>query len=210
MLDEQDLRQMTPQQRAELARALAEIEAASQDPHPYVARRTRTLIVVAVCCAVALAIWIGFLAVTLPPHYRAGGWRVAWLGFDMALLLVFVGTAWAAWRKRQVLILFLVILGTLLPCDAWFDTTLDLRTHSFTISLLTAVFIELPIAVMALIAAYRLLRLTMGWMGTLEGESGPVPAFWRVPLYGVTPFAYRQLLRKSHGPAGDVSGVADA
>jgi hypothetical protein len=197
MLDEAELRRMTPHQRAELARALAEMDSPEVPAHPMLARRTRLLIVASVACAVALAAWIGFLVDTLPPHYRAGGWRIAWVGFDVALLLVFVATAWAAWQKRQILILCLVVLGTLLLCDAWFDVTLDLRTHSFSLSLLTALVIELPIAALALTAAYRLLRLTLGWVRALAGDTGPGVAFWRVPLYGVAPLGYRQLLPKA-------------
>ena len=30
-------------------------------------------------------------------------------------------TAWALWRERQIVILLLVLTGTMLCCDAWFD-----------------------------------------------------------------------------------------
>ena len=55
----------------------------------------------------------------------------AWVGFDLALLVAFAATGWAAWRRRQVLIICLVVLATLLCCDAWFDVVLDLRTSGF-------------------------------------------------------------------------------
>jgi hypothetical protein len=153
-----------------------------------------------------LAIWIGILEVTLPRHYRAGGWRAAWVGFDIGLLLVFAATAWAAWRRRQILIVCLIVLATLLCCDAWFDTTLDWGTRGFTLSLLSALLVELPLAVLALIGARRLLRLTIGRLELLEGSSGPVPAFWQVPLFGDYPGSYRTLLRKP----GDYSGAEEA
>ena len=149
------------------------------------AQRHRTVILSAIiACCVALAIWIGVLAVTLPRYYRAGDWRGAWVGFDLALLATFAVTAWAAWRRRQVLIICLVVLATLLCCDAWFDVTLNLRTTGFMLSLLSAILIELPLAAMAIIGARRLVRLTIG-MIVLDRDPRPRLPLWRVPLFGV-------------------------
>src|SRR5262249_31000849 len=146
--------------------------------------RRRLLIAAALACAAGLAAWIGVLAVTLPWRYRAGGWSAAWVGFDGVLFLAFAATAWAAWRRRQVLILCLVGLCTLLCCGAWFDTTLDWGTPGFIDSLTLALVVELPLAVVAMIGARRLLRLTFGRLHALKGDSRPVPPFWKVPLFG--------------------------
>jgi hypothetical protein len=160
---------------------------------------------------VLLAVWIGVLEVKLPRDYRAGGWRAAWVGFDVALLLVFAATAWAAWRRRQILIVCLMVLATLLCCDAWFDITLDWGTSGFMVSVLSAALVELPLAVVALTGARRLLRLTIGRLELLAGYPGPVPAFWQVPLFGDASVSYRTLLRKPPGPdrlrAGQGSNV---
>ena len=185
---------MSPQERARLARALAALDGPAMVPSPAGQRRRRLFIGATVGCSVILAAWIGVLAVTLPPHFRAGGWRGAWVGFDIGLLAVFLATAWAAWRRRQVLIGCLVVLATLLCCDAWFDTALDWGTRGFLISLLSALVVELPLAAVALMAARRLLRLTLRRIELLEGASGPVPAFWQVPLFGETGTGYRHLL----------------
>jgi hypothetical protein len=135
-------------------------------------------------CAVALVGWIIWLAVTLPWRYRAGGWSAAWVGFDGVLFVAFAATAWAAWRRRQVLILCLVVVAVLLCCDAWFDTTLDWGTPGFVQSLTLALAVEVPLAILALNGARRLLRLTFRRLDTLQGDSGPVPPFWKVPLFG--------------------------
>ncbi|HEY6279587.1 MAG TPA: hypothetical protein VIX86_25025 [Streptosporangiaceae bacterium] len=184
---------MSHHERAALARALAEMEGprlvAPLLAGPILAGgghaqwRRRLLIGAALGCTVALAAWVGWLVVTLPPGYRAGGWSAAWVGFDIVLLAVFAATAWAAWRRRQMLILCLVVLATLLLCDAWFDTTLDYATRDFTFSLLLALGVELPLALVALIGARRLLRLTLGRLEALEGITEPVPAFWKVPMF---------------------------
>jgi hypothetical protein len=168
--------------------------------------RRRLLIAAALACAAGLAAWIGVLAVTLPWRYRAGGWSAAWVGFDAVLFLAFAATAWAAWRRRQVLILCLVVLATLLCCDAWFDTTLDWGTPGFIDSLTLALVVELPLAVVAMIGARRLLRLTFGRLHALKGDSGPVPPFWKVPLFGdySAGDGYRDLFRQ---PRPDPDGA---
>jgi len=183
LIDEAELKQMSPKERARLMQMLAVLDmprlatAGNQ-------RRRRLFLIATIVCCVVLAAWIGVLAVTLPRFYRAGDWRGAWVGFDMAELAAFAATAWAAWRGRQVLIMCLLVLATLLLADAWFDVTLDVRTSGFLLSLLSAVLIEIPLAVAAIIAARRLLHLTIGRMRSLEGLSGPVPPLWRIPLFG--------------------------
>ena len=211
MFDESDLRRMTPDERARLARALARLNAQSLAPTPISQRRRRLLIAACLAGMVLLAVWIGVLEVKLPRDYRAGGWRAAWVGFDVGLLLVFAATAWAAWRRRQILIVCLMVLATLLCCDAWFDITLDWGTSGFMVSVLSAALVELPLAVVALTGARRLLRLTIGRLELLAGYPGPVPAFWQVPLFGDASVSYRTLLRKPPGPdrlrAGQGSNV---
>jgi hypothetical protein len=206
VLDESDLQRMTPEERAELARALASLNARSLIPTPLSQHRRRALIAACLAGVLLLSVWIAVLEVTLPRDYRAGGWRAAWVGFDIALLLVFAATAWAAWRRRQVLIVCLIVLATLLLCDAWFDITLDWGTRGFMVSVLSAAVIELPLAVVALTGARRLLRLTIGRLELLSGFSGPVPAFWQVPLFGDVPVSYRTLLRKTAGLEADCAG----
>lgn len=183
MFDEAELRRMSPKERARLMRALAVLDMprlATPGSH----RRRRLFLVATIVCCVVLAAWIGVLAVTLPRYYRAGDWRGAWVGFDLAELAAFAATAWAAWRGRQVLIMCLLVLATLLLCDAWFDVTLNVRTSGFLVSLLSALLIEIPLAVAAILAARRLLRLTIGRIRNREGLPGPVPSLWRIPLFG--------------------------
>jgi hypothetical protein len=184
VFDEDQLREMSHPERHELMRRLAAIEnadPAAHDPSPR--RRAFVLTLIVVCCVV-LAAWIGVLAVTLPGDYRAGGWRGAWVGFDVALLAAFAVTGWAAWRRRQVLIICLVVLATLLCCDAWFDVSLDARTSGFALSVLSAVFVELPLATLAIIGARRLLRLSLAVIRRYEGQTGEPPSLRQAKLVG--------------------------
>ena len=201
MLEEAELKPAGQPEQARLARAVTVLAGARSS------WRRRLLIAAALVCAAGLAAWIGVLAVTLPLRYRAGGWSAAWIGFDAVLFLAFAATAWAAWRRRQVLILCLVVLATLLCCDAWFDTTLDWGTRGFADSLTLALVAELPLALLAMIGARRLLRLTFSRLAALKGDPGPLPPFWKVPLFGdySAGEGYRDLFRQprahQHGPA---------
>src|SRR5262249_11425461 len=141
------------------------------------------LVAVAVSC-VALAAWIGYLAVALPHFYRTGSWRGAWVGLDVAELLAFAAVGWAAWRRRQLLIIALIVLATLLICDAWFDVVLDLHTSGFWESVASALVVELPLALLAIVMARRLLHITIGQVMRYEGIEGPTPPLWRIPLLG--------------------------
>jgi hypothetical protein len=184
LFDEDELRRMTPQERLQLRRALTDIDAQDVAGRARNQRRVILLGVIIVCC-LALAAWTGLLAATLPRYYRSGGWRGAWVGFDIALLLAFAATGWASWRRRQMLIICLVVLATLLCCDAWFDVVLDAHTPGFQESLLSALLIELPLAALATLGARRLLRSTNAVMLRYRGMPGPVPRLRNIPLLGI-------------------------
>ena len=190
---------MSPDERQRLARALADIDGpAADDPpadpdtlaNPYLTdpklrhERGLALLVAAACCII-LAGWIVVLAATLPHRFDAHHWRAVWVNFDVFLLAAFLATAWAIWRERQVLILLLAAIGTMLCCDAWFDVGTSLATSGLWISLVTAVFAELPLALLAFAGAWRLLQAT-------------VEASLRVPA----PAAARAL-EATRGPAED-------
>ena len=183
MINEDDLRRMSQEERRRLARLLATIDEphALRDPRFALRRRLSLLVVIGGC--VVLAGWIAVLMLTLPRHYTAAHWRGAWVGFDFALLAAFAATAWASLRERQVLIICLTVTGTLLICDAWFDVILDLGTRDIWMSVASAVFAELPLAFMMLTAARRLVRMSVGVVMQLEGIDGPVPSLWRIPLF---------------------------
>src|SRR5215470_11042145 len=183
--DHESLRALSPAERRQVLRELVDIERQA-GPRPGTGRKWELLLVALAIGCVVLAGWIGYLVVSLPPYYRAGSWRGAWVGFDIGLLVAFAATAWAAWRRRQLLILALVVLATLLVCDAWFDVVLDTDSSSFLASLLSALLVELPLAALAIFMARRLLRLTIGQIMRYEGIRGPMPPLWQIPLVGPT------------------------
>ena len=223
MCSEEQLRSMSKQERLSLLRTLVAMDSQVSRLDPRIERRRAIFLVCVVICCMALAAWIGVLAVTLPRYYRAGGWRGAWIGFDLAELAAFAVTGWAVWRRRQILVICLVVLATLLCCDAWFDVVLDARTKGFELSLLSALLVELPLAAVAVFGARRLLRSAMSATWRYQGEPGPVPSLRRAevtnslpgsPLHGI--FADPDRVRhgvaapRPGGPPAFPPGRADA
>jgi hypothetical protein len=133
-------------------------------------------------CCLGLAGWIGILILTLPGRFTSSDWRAVWVGLDIAELIGLAAIGWAAWRQRQVLIFFMIMTGTLLLCDAWFDLTLSYGSRGFTTSVVTALVAEFPLAFLLFAGARRLVRATVMTVLELTGTAGPVPPLWQVPL----------------------------
>jgi hypothetical protein len=171
VIDKAELRRLSPAERQELARALAELDQVPApaprglvDPFladPALRRERRLALIVSAGCCVVLAGWSVWLAATLPHHFNAHHWRAVWVNFDVLLLAAFAATAWAIWRERQVLILLLMLLGAMLACDAWFDVGTSLGTSGMWMSIVSAVLAELPLAFLAFAGARRLLKATV-------------------------------------------------
>jgi hypothetical protein len=106
-------------------------------------RRHRLLTILTIGAMLETA-WVVYLAIRLPPRYVAEHWDVAWVGLDAAQVVLFLATAWAAWRRRIVVIIFAVMAATLLAVDAWFDLTTARRGDVQQSALL--LIIEVPAA----------------------------------------------------------------
>jgi hypothetical protein len=192
VIDEADLRQMSPGERRKLARSLAGIGY----PQPlfgiYLTRRRRLGVLVSIAACTVLVVWIVVLVLTLHRSFHAQHWKGAWVGFDLILLLAFAATGWAFWRGRQMVIACLLVTGTLLCCDAWFDVVLDLGSSDIWLSVASAVLVELPMAFLMFNAARRLIRLSALIPLTQSGEladypDGTLPPLWKIPLFGIRP-----------------------
>ena len=142
------------------------------------------LLVVSGGCLVMIP-WIAYLADVLPDHHPAKQWRIAWVGFDIALVGALLATALAAWLKRQVVIVAAICTATLLFCDAWFDIALDWGTSDETASILSAVLCEIPLGIYLMSSALRLIRMTVRSALALSGHTGPVPPFHKMSIMGI-------------------------
>ncbi len=124
-------------------------------------------------------LWTIYLGWRLPRHYVAHHWDLAWVGLDVAEILLLLGSAWAAWRRRAILILFAVASATLLLLDAWFDVT-TAGHGDFRVSVVVSLLVEVPSALALLWIARRATRrLFMTHFRDDELRSMPVR---KVPL----------------------------
>jgi hypothetical protein len=99
--------------------------------------------------------WTIWLSSSLKPHHVTERWDLAWSGFDSALALAFLLTAFAAWRKSPWVGVFAGATGTLLLTDAWFDIVLESHSDELRNAVYLAVFGELPLAALCFWIAYR-------------------------------------------------------
>jgi hypothetical protein len=167
---------MSPAQRRDLIqrlqRPLDEVF-----PPSIASRMRRTRLTLMVGGAIGLIPWIIYLDVTLPANYVAHNWPATWIGFDCVLIAFMAATAVLGWLRRQLVVLPAFTTGVLLICDAWFDT-LTAGPGEIWVSVLTAALANLPLAVILITGAVRILRLTATRLWFLD----PGTPAWRLPL----------------------------
>jgi len=170
---------MTSDERRELISRLAGAEAPPMSDKQLRRLRWRVRSVLA-GGVIVLVGWIGYLWATLPSQYHADHWRAVWTGFDLALVAAFACTLVLAILRRQLVLLAFVVSSVLLLCDAWFDVLTSGR-HDIWPAAASAVFVEVPVAVLLFSAALRMLKDLATWHGQLgQGEH-----LWqaRIPMY---------------------------
>jgi hypothetical protein len=146
-------------------------------PPSELARLRRVRLVLMIGAVIGLLPWIVYLAITLPDKYIANNWPATWVGFDILILLFMAVTAVLGLLRRQLLVLTAFTTGILLICDAWFDL-MTAAPEDRWLSVFTAVLGELPLAVLLITGALRILRLTATRLYALE----PGKPLWRIPL----------------------------
>jgi len=154
-----------------------------QDFVQLAARRRRQGLGLLVICCLALIAWIAYLATTLPVHYESRQWRLAWVGFDIALLLALAATGWAGWQRRQLVVPCALVAAVLLICDAWFDVMLAWGTDDLWLSLASALLVELPLAGLLLNRVRVILKLTLKVYWYRAGIPGDPPPLHRATLF---------------------------
>jgi hypothetical protein len=194
VINEAELREMSPSDRRRLAHSLTAVDY----PHPllgiYLARGREIGLLASIVACTVLVGWIIVLVLTLNRSFHTQHWKGAWIGFDLILLFAFAATGWAFWRGRQIVIVFLLVTGTLLCCDAWFDVILDAGTSDVWLSVASAVVVELPLAFLMFNGARRLIRLSAVVAVSEGGDSSDcddmppnaLPPLWKIPLFGVS------------------------
>ncbi len=144
----------------------------------------RVLLAILAGIAVFLVPWTVYLGLTLPEHFDTSQWRVAWVGFDIVLLLCFAASVLLGMRRSRASVPMLAATAALLCCDAWFDVVLDWGGPDQWASIGTALLAEVPIAVFLMLRARAL----------LAGNARPRPLTMRDIAVHTNP-NYQRLLR---------------
>ncbi|ETZ96653.1 hypothetical protein I545_6908, partial [Mycobacterium kansasii 662] len=101
----------------------------------------------------------GISGLTLPANYVANNWRPpGWFRRPAGRFMT--ATAVLGYLRRQLLLLTAFTTGVLLICDAWFDLMTAGPDERWW-SVLTAIFLELPVAIVMITSAQRIMRLTL-------------------------------------------------
>ena len=185
-----DVHGWSPQQRASVARLLAE----TIDQPPTAMRplgRRRLVLVVGAVGAVFLLPWVVYLSVALPATSSGGAWRTVWVGFDAALVAACVAMVLTVWLRRQVALIALVVTATLLTCDAWFDVCLSWGTDEHWGSIATAL-VELPVAILLANSAAVMMRRSFTAIALLRGLDPTALPMWRQPMIHYAPARSQQ------------------
>lgn len=104
--------------------------------------------------ALVLIPWAIALGQMLPSQHVADHWDAAWTGFDVILALSLLATAYTSMRRRDLVRGLAAVSGTLLLCDAWFDTLTASTGTDLEVAILLAVFGELPLALICFLLAF--------------------------------------------------------
>ncbi|MGO9152751.1 hypothetical protein [Mycobacterium sp.] len=177
ILTDEQIAALTPEQRRELITRLEQPLSELIDTE-YLGRIRRIRLGLMIGGSIAMIPWLAYLSVTLPENYVAHNWPITWVGFDLLLVAFMLATAVLGYLRRQLLMLSAFTSGVLLICDAWFDLTTAGPTDLW-LSLVTALLIEVPLAIFMITGAQRILRLTMMRLWRMD----PGMRLWHLPLF---------------------------
>ncbi len=96
--------------------------------------------------AIALLPWTVYLSVTLPPRHESVHWDIVWPGLDVGIALAIAATVYGLVRLSSHLPILASVAGTLLLCDAWFDTLTSQPGSELAWAAVEALVAELPLA----------------------------------------------------------------
>jgi hypothetical protein len=109
--------------------------------------------------ALATIPWTGYLAVTLPEDIRTRNYRIAWVGFDVGLVVLLLLTAILAYRGQRHMVMTATATATALVIDAWFDVVTSPAGGDLMVAMATALGGELPLAALCVWIALQVDRV---------------------------------------------------
>jgi hypothetical protein len=177
ILTDAQIAALTPEQRRELISRLEQPLTDLIDP-VFLSRVRRIRLGLMIGGSIGMIPWLVYLSLTLPGKYEAQHWPVTWVGFDILLIGFMLATAVLGYLRRQLVMLTAFTSGVLLICDAWFDL-MTAGPKDVRLSVVTALLIEVPLAIFMITGAQRIVRLTMMRLWRLD----PGMRLWQLPLF---------------------------
>ncbi len=98
--------------------------------------------------------WIVYLGLTLPSHQVVADFHIAWVGFDILLMLVLACTGYFALRRSRYLGPAAAAVAAMLVVDAWFDVVTSPPGQRM-LAIVLAVGVELPLAMVCVWLSYH-------------------------------------------------------
>ena len=91
----------------------------------------------------------------LPTRHLSRHWDLAWVGFDIGMLVAIALTGYLAYKRSWWVSLSAMAVSTLLVVDAWFDVLTARPGAQTAEALLMAIIVEIPLAIISLWLAHR-------------------------------------------------------
>jgi hypothetical protein len=107
--------------------------------------------------SIALVPWTLWLTFSLPSKHTSHHYDLAWVGFDIALAVMFAVTARAGYLQSQSLAPLSAATAAMLVSDAWFDVVTSTPGERLE-AILQACLAELPLAALCALVAYDVER----------------------------------------------------
>ena len=131
--------------------------------------------------SVGLIAWLIYLSVSLPNSYRANHWNLAWVGFDVAMVLALLLTSWAIWKRRQIAIPAALVSATFLVIDSWFDVVTSNPGWDLRLAILLAI-LSCTLALFLFRFSRRAIRRSLRNAYLRAGRELMSESLWRTPL----------------------------
>jgi hypothetical protein len=104
--------------------------------------------------SVVLIPWTIYLGLSLPARQLSPHYNIAWVGFDVLLLITLGATGYFALRHSRYLAVTAAAAAALLVVDAWFDIMTSPRSQILQ-AVVLAVLVELPLAAVCTWLSYH-------------------------------------------------------
>lgn len=108
--------------------------------------------------AICMVPWTIYLAASLPRRDLARNYDLTWSGFDVLLIFLLARVAHLAFQRRRQVEVPAAVLAAMLVMDAWFDVTSAAPGRQFNEAMVSAVFVEIPTALVAASLVWRVER----------------------------------------------------